>query len=140
MGNHSPGPAAKALVTARHLARLTQAQLAAAAGTSPAAISAIESGRRDPTVATLTKLVDACGMTLHIAVAHSPTDGPDDTAIGQALRRTVDHAEATGLPLADVARLLPADMATRYISSALSTEPTSGRGAQRPVRPAGDGL
>jgi transcriptional regulator with XRE-family HTH domain len=53
------------LLRARTHARLSQRALADRAGTSPAAIAFIESGRRDPTVSTLERLLEVCGMELN---------------------------------------------------------------------------
>lgn len=49
---------------ARRLAGLTQSELAERAGTSQAAISAYESGAKQPTVATLDRLLAAAGRWL----------------------------------------------------------------------------
>ncbi len=53
--------------SARLDAGLTQAQLAGRAGTSQAAVSAYESGRRNPSSATLERLVAAAGASLAAA-------------------------------------------------------------------------
>lgn len=58
------GPTAGLLLDARRRAGLSQRQLAVLAGTSPAAIAQYETGRRDPTVATLARIIEACGMEL----------------------------------------------------------------------------
>jgi transcriptional regulator with XRE-family HTH domain len=57
---------AQELRGARRRAGLTQAQLAAAAGTSQASISAYEAGRKQPSVATLGRLLEACGARLEV--------------------------------------------------------------------------
>jgi transcriptional regulator with XRE-family HTH domain len=58
---------------------LTQAELARRAGTSQPVISAYEHGRRDPTLKTLRKLVEAGGERLSIdALAPSPVLPPCD--------------------------------------------------------------
>ena len=54
---------------------LTQADLARRAGTSQPVVSAYEHGRRDPTVGTLQRLVDAAGEQLRIS-ADVATGGP----------------------------------------------------------------
>jgi hypothetical protein len=46
------------------MADMTQAELAAAAGVTQQVISAYETGRRDPTVTSLMKLVQATGFEL----------------------------------------------------------------------------
>jgi transcriptional regulator with XRE-family HTH domain len=50
----------------RRAAGITQAQLAKDAGTAQPAIAAYESGVRTPTIATLTRLLDACECDLEI--------------------------------------------------------------------------
>ncbi|MDT7546647.1 MAG: hypothetical protein QOE99_2757 [Actinomycetota bacterium] len=52
------------LVRARARAGLSRTQLAASAGTSASALSAYEGGRRSPTVATLDRLLAACGLQI----------------------------------------------------------------------------
>ncbi len=59
-------PAAGLLADARRRAGLSQRGLAALAGTSPSAIAEYEAGRRDPTVNSLIRLVEACGMELRM--------------------------------------------------------------------------
>ncbi len=56
--------AAALLRTARTRAGLSQRALAEAAGTSQSAVAAIESGRKQPTVATLDRLLRAAGTEL----------------------------------------------------------------------------
>lgn len=55
------------LLDARRRAGLTQEELARRAGTTASAISAYEHDRKDPSVGTLRRLVEACGMELRIA-------------------------------------------------------------------------
>jgi transcriptional regulator with XRE-family HTH domain len=54
---------------ARRDAGLSQRALAAATGVSPSTIARIEKGRMEPTVALLTRLVEACGLELRMSVA-----------------------------------------------------------------------
>jgi len=54
---------------------LTQAELARRAGTSQPVVSAYEHGRRDPTFATLARLIAAGGERLHVD-SSAPHDGP----------------------------------------------------------------
>jgi transcriptional regulator with XRE-family HTH domain len=69
---------------------LTQAELAARAGTSQPVVSAYEHGRRDPTFATLAKLVEAGGEMLRIdAVVPMPDVAPARDAREHA-RRLLD--------------------------------------------------
>lgn len=56
--------AAALLRTARIAAGLSQRALAEVAGTSQSAVAAIESGRKQPTVATLDRLLQAAGTEL----------------------------------------------------------------------------
>ena len=64
---------------------LSQAQLAQRAGTSQPVISAYEHGRRDPSTATLRRLVAAAGERLELRIAPEPPaipppDGPEGHA------------------------------------------------------------
>ncbi len=59
--------AAYLLRTARTRAGLTQRGLALAAATSQSAVAAIESGHKQPTIATLERLLAAAGTELIIA-------------------------------------------------------------------------
>ena len=69
---------------------LTQAQLAARARTSQAAISRIERGLVSPSVSTLRELFDLMGEELVLGV--EPIDyGHDRTLLRQNLDRTVDE-------------------------------------------------
>lgn len=58
---------------ARRKAGLTQASLATQAATSQAAISAYESGRRSPSVDTLTRILAAAGFELRMRLAEPDT-------------------------------------------------------------------
>ena len=57
---------------ARSEAGLTQAELAARAGTTQSVVSAYESGHRQPSMPTLAALVDAAGCELVIGVRRQP--------------------------------------------------------------------
>lgn len=61
-GTLTPMDAAGLIRQARARAGLTKRALAAAAATSPSALVAYETGRRSPTVATLDRLLAACGL------------------------------------------------------------------------------
>lgn len=64
------GSAAYAIcLLARRHAGLSQRALAEATGVSPSTITRIEKGRMEPTVALLTRLVDACGLELRLSLA-----------------------------------------------------------------------
>lgn len=77
MGKYDPAPtlAAGLIRLARSKAGLTQAQLGEAAGTDQQAISAYETGRREPTMATLTRLLAAAGFEMRIQL--EPLDDHD---------------------------------------------------------------
>jgi transcriptional regulator with XRE-family HTH domain len=64
---------------ARRQAGLSQRGLAAATGVSPSTIARIEKGRMEPTVALLTRLVDACGLELRLSLA-APAKSASDAA------------------------------------------------------------
>jgi transcriptional regulator with XRE-family HTH domain len=67
---------AQLIRTVRRRRGLTQAQLAARAGTSQPVVSAYEHGRRDPTFATLVKLIEASGELLQIDAGPPRSDLP----------------------------------------------------------------
>lgn len=59
---------ADTITRARLRAGISKRELARRALTSPAAIVEYESGRRSPTVDTLARLIDACGMGYNITL------------------------------------------------------------------------
>jgi len=68
---------------------MTQVELASRAGVTQSVISAYESGRREPSVPTLERLIEATGHQLEVTlkrIADPPRDLPD-TATGHRLRR-----------------------------------------------------
>ena len=75
---------------ARTRAGLTQAELARRAGTSQPVISAYEHGRRDPSIETLRRLVQATGGELRLAVARSGSDLPRPADDDERAARLVD--------------------------------------------------
>ncbi len=75
--------AATLLRTARMRAGLSQRALGEAAGTSQSAVAAIESGRKQPTVATLDRLLRAAGTELVPA-------SPEQAALLRRARRLED--------------------------------------------------
>ena len=81
--------AAHLLRTARHRSRLSQTELARRAGVAQSVISAYESGRREPTLPTLTRLIEATGHELALDLVDRPdrTLGLPDTPLGRRLRR-----------------------------------------------------
>lgn len=60
---------------ARRRARLTQAEVAAKAGTTQSAIARLESGRVDPAFGLVLRLVHLCGFRLDVALC--PYDDSD---------------------------------------------------------------
>jgi len=87
---------------ARQRAGLSQAELARRAKVSQPVISAYESGRREPGLATLAKLVEATGHRLCVDLVAGPglRRGLPDTPMGRRLRRhrqaIVEAAERRG--------------------------------------------
>src|ERR671919_3165131 len=81
MGKYDPAPtmAAGLIRLARSKAGLTQAQLGEAAGVDQQAISAYETGRREPTMPTLTRILAAAGFEMRIRLA--PIDDHDDSIL-----------------------------------------------------------
>src|SRR3954468_7526611 len=84
-GTMGPVDAARLLHAARVRRGLTQAELAARAGTSQPVISAYEHRRRDPSTATLARLVAATGERLELRLAPElpalrPPAGPSEHA------------------------------------------------------------
>jgi uncharacterized protein len=69
---------------------LTQADLAARAGTSQPVVSAYEHGRRDPTYETLRKLVQASGERLVIDAVPPTTNLPSPADAAEHARRLLD--------------------------------------------------
>jgi transcriptional regulator with XRE-family HTH domain len=82
--------AAASLRAARHRAGLTQAALAQRAGTSQATISAYESGRKEPSVETLSRLLAAAGARLAVEPAATAVVRPSAASIARAGRTLVD--------------------------------------------------
>ena len=88
---------------ARMQAGLSQRELASRAGTSQATVSAYESGRKSPTLDTLSRLVRAAGLDLRIQVvqadphdawleAYEATLSPEEQARWHQLVRPVVDA------------------------------------------------
>jgi transcriptional regulator with XRE-family HTH domain len=89
-----PGLALKA---ARRRAGLTQAALAARAGTSQATVSAYESGRKQPSLQTFARLLAATGSRLSVEAATRPVVEPSaeqHAAVSRGLREVLALAEA----------------------------------------------
>lgn len=77
MGKYDAAPtlAAGLIRLARMKAHLTQKALAARAGVTQQVVSAYETGRQEPTLPTLQKLIDAAGFELRITL--EPNDEHD---------------------------------------------------------------
>ena len=84
---------------ARQRAGLTQAALASRTGTSQATISAYESGRKDPSVETLSRLLSATGSRLTVEPGRAVVVEPSAAQLARAGRTLVDVIElAAALP------------------------------------------
>ena len=70
---------------------LTQAQLAARAGTSQPTLAAYEAGKKQPSLSTLNRIITASGMRLDLSLAISIADG----ALLEFLRRHRAGIEAS---------------------------------------------
>jgi hypothetical protein len=84
-----PVIAAIVLRDARLRARLSQTELARRAGVAQSVISAYEAGRREPSLATLTRMVNATGHSIKLDLEENEVAirGIPDTPIGRRLRR-----------------------------------------------------
>ena len=88
---------ARTLKDSRRRAGLTQAELAARAGTSQATVSAYESGRKQPSVDTLSRLLAAAGARLAVEPAAAPVVRPSRAQhrrAGRELLEALTLAEA----------------------------------------------
>lgn len=72
MSSHGDPPPALLLSQARKAAGISQTQLAIRGGTSQAAISRIERGTEEPTVARLRELLLVCGFDLDLGLKPRP--------------------------------------------------------------------
>jgi transcriptional regulator with XRE-family HTH domain len=82
-----PVNAARLLNMARRRAGLSQRELARKTGVPQSSISRIEGGLISPTVATLERLIQACGMVLEVA-DRPGEDDVDRTLIRERLKLT----------------------------------------------------
>ena len=81
----SPG---QLLREARTSVRLSQADVARRAGLAQSVVSAYESGRRQPSVSTLERLISATGHSLVLGLERTSRDsGLPDTPLGRRLRQ-----------------------------------------------------
>jgi transcriptional regulator with XRE-family HTH domain len=109
------GQAGAIIRAVRRRRGLTQAELARRAGTSQPVISAYEHGRRDPTLGTLRKLVEAGGERLRMDAVAPGSDLPRPANEQEHGRRLLEV-----LTLADAIparRRSPALTAPRLISA-----------------------
>lgn len=84
-----PVNAAALLRSAREAAHLSQNDLARRAGVAQSVISAYESGRREPSLPTLTRLIEATGHEIEIGIVASPgrPRGLPDSPLARRLRQ-----------------------------------------------------
>jgi transcriptional regulator with XRE-family HTH domain len=99
----------RVLRAARQRAGLTQRELAARTGVAQPTIARIETGAADPRMATILRLLRACGQDLNTAPA--PGAGVDRTQFGPLLRLT--PRERLELLRADAASLERLEQAAR---------------------------
>src|SRR3954462_2612974 len=78
--------AAQLLREARRCSGLSQAELGRRAGVAQSVISAYESGRREPALVTLARLVGAAGGELRVSVSE-PSGGPLSGPLGRIVRQ-----------------------------------------------------
>jgi len=74
---------------ARRSASLSQTELAQRAGVAQSVVSAYESGRREPALSTLVRLIHATGNSLSLTIERMPGSRPGlpDTLVGRRLRQ-----------------------------------------------------
>lgn len=85
------------LKAGRERAGITQSQLARRAGTSQATLSAYETGRKQPSVATLSRLLAATGSRLLAQPGHPPVIEPSPAQharLAESLLEVIELAEA----------------------------------------------
>jgi transcriptional regulator with XRE-family HTH domain len=82
--------AARTLRDARRRARLSQAEVAARARTSQSTVSAYESGAKQPSLATLTRLLAVTGRRLTAETVPRHVREPSATEHGRAARALAD--------------------------------------------------
>ena len=72
--DRAEGTAGSLLRQARVGAGMSQAELAFRAGVAQSVISAYEAGRRQPSLPTLAKLIDAAGCDLMVDIQYQPPE------------------------------------------------------------------
>ena len=75
-GRTSPLGVGELILSARELTGLSQRALASKAGTSQAAVTAMETGNRVPTVRTVMRLAEAAGLELVVGLRKPGADAP----------------------------------------------------------------
>lgn len=106
--------AASAIRTARQRAGLTQRALATLAGTSQATVSAYERGRKQPSLATLSRLLAAAGSRLAVEPAERPVIEVSESQLAKAGRGLIEVLElAEALPTRHDRRLRFPGLAVR---------------------------
>ena len=82
-------PPSELLRLARQRSQLSQTDLARRAGVAQSVISAYESGKREPSVSTLARLIAATGneLVLDVVPSSEPERGLPDTVLGRRLRQ-----------------------------------------------------
>lgn len=86
------------LKNARRSAQLTQSELASRAHVTQSVISAYESGRREPALTTLSKLVEAAGFVLNIGLNPALVHTPDFLGlVHRNKQRLFELADAAGV-------------------------------------------
>jgi uncharacterized protein len=86
---------AEVLRTARRRSGATQAELARRAGVTQSVISAYERGRREPSLSTLSRLVEATGQRLDVRVG-PPAESASRRSIRQHRARIIELAANRG--------------------------------------------
>ena len=98
--------AASTIRAARLHCGLTQGALASRAGTSQATVSAYESGRKEPSITTLSRLLAAAGSRLAVEPAERPVIQVPATQLEKAGRTLVEVLDlAAALPTRHERRL-----------------------------------
>jgi transcriptional regulator with XRE-family HTH domain len=98
--------AGRMLRSARTRAGLTQAELAARAGTSQATVSAYENGSKQPSLDTFSRLLAATGSRLEVVEAGAPVHEPSPAELARSAETLADViALAEALPVSHRRRL-----------------------------------
>lgn len=87
----SPTVAGSLILLARLKAELTQRELANRLGVSQPTVAAYESGRREPTLPTLMRIIAAAGLDLELGL--TPHDDHDEVLAALERRRAPEERE-----------------------------------------------